>query len=138
MTLASQHPTYDMLLKLLEIYTDRVDPMIKTLHLPTFRRSLLSVAREPETASRALQALIFAFYLITVQSLEEDECQKMLKEKKMTLFRKFRSAASQALRRAKFMQTSDTTTLRAYLLYIVSVPFLCLESIVWAESFRFP
>lgn len=111
-----------MVQKLLEIFADRVDPMIKTLHVPTFRKSLLEAVRQPEKAAKPLQALIFAFYLITVQSLDDNECQRMLGEKKIAIFRRFKRTADEALRKAKFMQTNNTTTLRAYLLYMVSLP----------------
>lgn len=127
-TLPRQHPTYEKVLKLLDVYTDRVDPMIKTLHLPTFRVSLLEAVRQPENVAKPLQALIFAFYVINVQSLDDDECQRILGEKKIAVFRRFKRAAGEALRKAKFMQTSDSTTLRAYLLYIVSIFSLCRQA----------
>ncbi|KND92686.1 hypothetical protein TOPH_02721 [Tolypocladium ophioglossoides CBS 100239] len=37
--IASLHPPYRVLLKLWDIYVDRVDPPLKILHLPTFKES---------------------------------------------------------------------------------------------------
>ncbi|KAH7309934.1 putative C6 transcription factor [Rhexocercosporidium sp. MPI-PUGE-AT-0058] len=120
-TLASLHPPYHVLLKLREIYVDRVDPLMKILHLPTFWSSLTNALQHPEDISKSLEALISAFYLATITSLEEDECRGLLGEEKSAIFARHERVARRALRTAGFLHTSSPVTLRAYVMFLMGV-----------------
>jgi hypothetical protein len=126
--LASLHPSIQILPKLWDIYVDRADPLMKLLHLPTFWTSLMNALRTPQHIPKSLQALIFAFYLATISSLEDDECQSLLGGPKSIIFTRFKRAARQALINAGFLHTSSPTTLRAYAIFIVSHKSRCF---VW-------
>jgi hypothetical protein len=118
--LASLHPSIQMLPKLWDIYVDRADPLMKLLHLPTFWSSLTNALQHPQQISKSLQALLFAFYLATISSLEEDECQSLLGGPKSITFTRYKRAARQALINAGFLHTSSPMTLQAYAIFIVS------------------
>jgi len=118
--ISTLHPSMQILLKLWEIYIDRADPLMKILHLPTFWTSLTNTLHNPHHVSKSLQALIFAFYLIVISSLEEGECLSLLGESKPDIFCRYKHAARKALMNAGFLHTSSPTTLRAYILFIVS------------------
>jgi hypothetical protein len=113
------HPPYHTLLKLWDIYADRVDPLMKILHLPMFWSSLTHALQHPQSISKSLEALIFAFYLATIVSLEEDECQGLLGQKSIVLAR-YELATRRALRRAGCLQTSSPMTLQAFVMFLVS------------------
>jgi hypothetical protein len=126
--LASLHPSFQILPKLWAIYVDRADPLMKLLHLPTFWTSLTNALQHPQHVSKSLQALVFAFYLATISSLEEDECQSLLGGPKSITVTRYKRAARQALINAGFLQTSSPITLRAYAIFIVSCRSRCF---VW-------
>ncbi|KAI1778402.1 putative C6 transcription factor [Hypoxylon cercidicola] len=117
--LRSLHPPFQILPKLRDIYVDRVDPMIKILHVPTFWTTLTDGLRHPHKLSRSLEAEIFAFYLATISSLKEDECQNLFAASKSVLYSRYRLATRQALINAGFLSTSNPATLRAYAIFIM-------------------
>jgi hypothetical protein len=119
-TLAHLHPCHSTLVKLWDIYVDRVDPFLKIIHLPTFWSSLLAAIKNPKTVAKSLEALICAFYLTVIASLEEEECRDLLGGTTVNIFPRFELAARRALRSAGFLYTTSTATLSAYLLYLVS------------------
>lgn len=112
-------PPTRLLADIYEIYLERVDPLTKVLHLPTFRSSLADAVQYPQNVSRSLKAVILAFHLIVVAALGEDECQNMLGESKSTMFTKYRLAARRALLRAGLLDTSNPETLQAYIIFMV-------------------
>jgi hypothetical protein len=118
--LTSLHPSLPILSKLRDLYIDRVDPLVKILHLPTFWTALTNGLRNPQGTSKSLEAVAFNFYLVTIRSLNEDECQSLFGLPKSVLFSRYRQASQQALVDAGFLSTSDPTTLRAYALFMVS------------------
>ncbi|KAE9372518.1 putative fungal-specific transcription factor [Stipitochalara longipes BDJ] len=119
--LASLHPSVKILSKLWDAYIDRADPLMKVLHLPTFWTSLTNALHHPHHVSKSLQALLFAFYLVTISSLEEGECQSLFGGPKPAIFAQYKRAARKALINAGFLHTSSPTTLRAYALFIMAV-----------------
>lgn len=118
--LASLHPPFELLPKLKEIYTDRVDPLMKLLHLPTFWVALASALQQPQAISKSFEAAIFAFYLAAISAMREDECQTMFATQKSIIFSRYRVATRQALVNADFLSTSNPMTLRAYAIFMVS------------------
>ncbi|KAI1088431.1 putative C6 transcription factor [Rostrohypoxylon terebratum] len=117
--LAELHPPPHVLPKLREIYLDRADPLIKILHFPTFWSALTDGLRSPRDISQSLEALIFAFYLTTVNALKADECQNLFGTSLSVTYARYRSAARQALVNAGFLSTSSPMTLRAYMMFIM-------------------
>ncbi|KAE8386135.1 putative fungal-specific transcription factor [Aspergillus alliaceus] len=120
-SLAKLHPSGQVLSKLKVIYVDRVDPMMKILHLPTFWTAITNALRHPQNLTNDLEAAIFAFYLSTISALEEDECQNLFGALKSVLYQRYRLALRQALVKAGFLSTSSPTTLRAYAMFMLCV-----------------
>ncbi|KAH8701041.1 putative C6 transcription factor [Talaromyces proteolyticus] len=118
--LARLHPHHDILHKLREIFTDRVDPLIKILHFPTFWAAL-SNGLQHSRLSKSLEAGVFAFYLVTIGAMQEDECRDMFGAEKATIFSRYRHATRQALINARFLSTSSSMTLQAYAIFMMTV-----------------
>ena len=118
--LASLHHPFHVVQKMLDVYVDRVDPLMKLLHIPTFWTTITKAFQNPRDMSKSLEALIFAFYLATITSLEDDECYCLLGEPKPTIRARYKAAARQGLINASFLKTSSLMTLQAYLLFLVS------------------
>ncbi|GFF89694.1 uncharacterized transcriptional regulatory protein C139.03 [Aspergillus udagawae] len=119
--LASLHPSVQILPKLRDIYADRVDPLDKILHLPTFSTALENGLRHPAERSKSLEAMMFAFYLAVVSTLNEDECQDLFGLSESVVYSRYRLATRQALVDARFLSTSDPITLQAYVLFMMCV-----------------
>lgn len=117
--LASLHPPLQILVKLQEVYTDRVDLLIKILHLPTFWPSVMDVLHNPQNVSKSLEALVFSFYLTTISFMDEAECLSMLGTQKSFLYMRYRLASRLALVNARFLSTSSPMTLQAYAMFMV-------------------
>ena len=66
-------------------------------------------------------AFLFALYLLSVLSLSEDECLKMLGAKKSILLAQYQMLCEQALAGCDFLGSSSMTTIEASLMYIVGV-----------------
>jgi hypothetical protein len=117
------HLDFQILPRLREIYVDRVDPLMKILHLPTFWTALTNGRRHPQNLSQSLEAEVFVFYLATISTLKEDECQDLFGVQKSVMVSRYRLAARQALVTAGFLSTSSPMTLRAYAIFMVSCTY---------------
>lgn len=67
------------------------------------------------------QAFVFALYLLSVLSLTEDECLRMLGQEKPILLSQYQMLCEQALAGCDFLGSSSMTTIEASLMYIVGV-----------------
>lgn len=113
------HASPQLLSKFKEVYADRVDPMMKILHLPTFWVAVTNALRHPHNIPKSLESLIFAFYLVTVSSLKEDECQSLFGVSLSAIMSRYRVATRQALINARFLSTSNLMTLQAFSIFTV-------------------
>ncbi|EHK22953.1 uncharacterized protein TRIVIDRAFT_191560 [Trichoderma virens Gv29-8] len=119
--LSKLHASPPLLAKLKEVFTDRVDPMMKVLHLPTFWILMANALRRPHNMPKSLESLIFAFYLVTVSSLKEEESQDLFGAPTSVIISRYRLATRQALVNARFLSTSNFMTLQAFAIFTVCV-----------------
>ncbi|KAL6857306.1 fungal-specific transcription factor domain-containing protein [Trichoderma novae-zelandiae] len=120
-SLAKLHPSTPLLSRLKDIYKDRVDPMMKILHLPTFWAALTNALRRPLEIPKSLESLIFAVYLVTISSLKEEEAQNLFGAPLSAIVKRYRIATRQALVNARFLSTSNLKTLQAFSIFTICV-----------------
>ncbi|KAI1468562.1 putative C6 transcription factor [Daldinia caldariorum] len=119
--IASLHPSLPTLEKMKEIFVDRVDPLMKILHIPTFWTVLTDVPRNPQGhRPRSLEALIFSFYFVVITSLTDKEAREIFGIEKSVLHSRYRLATRRALVNAGFLSTSSPMTLQAYAIFMMS------------------
>ncbi|KAI8958637.1 putative C6 transcription factor [Daldinia sp. FL1419] len=118
---ASLHPSPPILAKMKEVFLDRVDPLTKILHVPTFWTALTDALQNPHNRFRSLEALMFSFYFVVVTSLSDDECRNLFGIEKSVLHSRYRLATRQALVNAGFLSTSSPMTLQAYAIFMMCV-----------------
>lgn len=118
--LASLHLPSHILQTFYNTYRERVDPLMTLLHLPTFWSTLTDSLKNPQDMSRSHEALIFSFYLVTIISLEDDECSSLLEEQKAVMTARYSAATRQALINANLLKSSNLMTLQAYAIFLVS------------------
>ncbi|KAL9079982.1 MAG: hypothetical protein Q9157_001179 [Trypethelium eluteriae] len=134
--LASFYPSFEILPKLREIYADRVDPMMKILHLPTFWTALMNGLRHPQDLSKSLEAAIFAFCCAAISALKEDECETLFGLQKSVMYTRYRVATRQALVNAGFLSTSSPMTLRAYAIFMLLSAAELIDKMCVRNSYR--
>ncbi|OAQ96455.1 hypothetical protein LLEC1_00984 [Akanthomyces lecanii] len=115
------HPPMPVLRTLKDIYVDRVDPLMKIMHMPTFWASVLQVVEKGEKVSKPIEAIIFCFYFGTISILQENECEKLFRQSKKALFAKYRAIARHTLKKADLISTSSPMTLRAFCVFLMGL-----------------
>ncbi|KAI0376683.1 putative C6 transcription factor [Hypomontagnella monticulosa] len=118
--LVDLHPPLHIFPKLRDVYVNRVDPLVKILHVPTFEAMLLDGLRNQDLP-KGLEAAAFAYYLSIVSALKEDECKDIFGEHRDSLHLRYKRAARRALVNAGFLSTSNLMTLRAYAIFLMCV-----------------
>lgn len=134
--LPNLHPPFPTLQKMWDIYVDRVDPLTKVLHLPTFWPTLINTLQNPQELPKSLEALIFAFYYTITSACSGDECQAIWGERQAIISTRYKHAARQALINAEFLKTTSLITLQAFAIFLVcytSYSLLSLTSAGWSE-----
>ena len=111
--LPSQIPLY------WETYKDRVDPLVKVLHIPTIEATVLSAASHLSNLSKGFEALLFAIYYGATTSLNAQDCVQILGEEKSILLARYRFAIEQALARANFLTTEEIIVLQAFVIFLI-------------------
>lgn len=117
--LRNWHPPLPCLHTLKDIFIDRVDPLMKMMHMPTFWPVILQAAQKGEEISRSMEAAVFCFYFGTISVIQEKECENLFKESKKVVFAKYRVIARHTLKKANLLSTSSPMTLRAFCLFMV-------------------
>ncbi|KAF2123215.1 hypothetical protein BDV96DRAFT_15587 [Lophiotrema nucula] len=114
-------PSFVLLSRIKDVFMDRGDPLMKILHMPTFWAALTNAMQHPRDTPKATEAILFAFCLVTVSTLNDEECLTLLGVEKAVLTPRFRLATRHALVGAKFLKTSDPTILQAYLMFMMGL-----------------
>ncbi|RYP65743.1 hypothetical protein DL769_006237 [Monosporascus sp. CRB-8-3] len=125
-SVTDQHPPAIQIFQLWQMYLDNANPLFKLTHTPTLQVRIIEASAAIDKVSRSLEALMFAIYLIAVNSITEEEALATFNEEKLALIAKYHHATQQALINADFMRTPDLTLLQAYLLY-------CIGSRQWVD-----
>lgn len=120
------HPPAIRIFQLWQIYIDNVNPLLKISHVPTLQVQIVEVAADLANAPKSLEALMFSIYLISVNSMSDDEVQNTFGEDKIILLGRYHEGAQQALINAGFMRSNEITVLQAYVLYLVRLIFCVL------------
>jgi hypothetical protein len=121
-TIRSLHPDPVQIFKLWQSYLDNINPLVKVFHAPTVQQLILDSTGNLDDVPRNVEALLFAMYCISVESLSEGECMAMLRQPKSSALRLFRYGAQCALTNASLLRSSDLLVLQAFTLFIVGRP----------------
>ncbi|KAK8105714.1 Aurofusarin cluster transcription factor aurR2 [Apiospora kogelbergensis] len=124
-SITDQHPSAIHIFQLWQVYLTNVSSLLKMTHTPTLQGRIIEASASLGKASKSLEALMFAIYLMAVTSLQDDEVLEMFNEGRPVLLKKYYLACQQALLNASFMRNPDLTILQAYTLYLFGVrPFI--------------
>jgi hypothetical protein len=132
--LYSLHPSAVQIKHLWEVFTKRIDPLVKILHKPTVQLIITRIIESSETLQRldrATEALVFAVYFSAVTSMTDDELVESLGGNKKIITAKYRQAAEDALMNANFLNTQEVLTLQSFILYLACVRWCEDTRMVW-------
>jgi hypothetical protein len=115
------HPNTIQIFQLWNTFLDGVNPLTKTIHVPTLQQQILNAASDLSSLSREMEALMFSIYSSALLCMQVDEVQKYFKESKSTLLARYRQCAQQALVNAGVLGTSELMVLQAFVLFIVCI-----------------
>lgn len=116
----------DLVAQLCHVYNLQVDPIVKILHRPTLNAFLVDSQGflDYDIQDSSPAALRAAVCYAAVVSMTEEQCKAKFSSPKSTVLPEFRNACDMALSRAGLLTTTDITVLQAFVLYLVSPPFL--------------
>lgn len=101
------------------IFLERVNPLTKLIHVPSMQQFVVEASGRHSSVPMNSQALLFSIYLISTVTLTESESLEMLHMTRDDALHKFTLGTKAALYRAKFLETFDTTILKALVLFLV-------------------
>ncbi|KAI1752947.1 hypothetical protein F4782DRAFT_499216 [Xylaria castorea] len=101
-----------------ETFVENVDPFIKVLHVPTTGRIIKEAKGKFSSMTRGVEALLFAISLAAITSLQEDEARENFGEDRKTLLARLRLGTEQALSLAGVLNTTDISTVQAFIIYL--------------------
>ncbi|THX40346.1 hypothetical protein D6D10_03572 [Aureobasidium pullulans] len=117
--LLSLHPIAGQIETYWNVYKERVDPLVKVLHIPTIEPTVLASASHLANLSKSFEALLFAIYYGATTSLSEEDCINKLGEEKGLLLSRYRFGVEQALARANFLTTEEMMVVQAIVIFLI-------------------
>ena len=76
------------------VYKERVDPLVKVLHIPSIEPTVLTAASHLANLSKGFEALLFAVYYGAATSMSAEDCLSKLGEERNVLLARYRFALS--------------------------------------------
>lgn len=125
------HPLPSQIELYWELYKDRVDPLVKVLHIPTLEPTVLSAASRLSNLSKGFEALLFTIYYGTVTSLNAEDCLSKLGEERSVLLARYRFAVEQALARTNFLTSEEMIVLQAFVIFLICLRRNCDARVIW-------
>ncbi|KAF4552830.1 Fungal specific transcription factor domain-containing protein 15 [Elsinoe fawcettii] len=113
------------------IYKDRVDPLVKVLHIPSITPTILTSASHLANLSKGFEALLFAIYYGATTSLSPEECLSRLGEERSVLLSRYRFAVEQALARANFLTAEELVILQAFVIFLMCLRRNSDARVIW-------
>ncbi|KAJ4299739.1 hypothetical protein N0V90_004985 [Kalmusia sp. IMI 367209] len=120
-TLRAFHPNPGQIFKLWQVYLDNINPLVKVFHAPSVQQVISNASGNLDDVPKNVEALMFAIYACSVESLSNSECVAILGDSKAVVNQRFRTAGHLALIRSSFLKTSDSMVLQALVLFITSL-----------------
>ncbi|KAL1841894.1 hypothetical protein VTJ49DRAFT_6416 [Mycothermus thermophilus] len=129
--LASLWPERGQVTRLWQYYLERVNPLIKIIHVPTLQPLVDASSWGFGGVPKNVEALLFSIFLMTVVSMTPEECKVILDSSKEEALQTFSLAVRLSLIRINFLRSSDLTVLQALMHYLVSLHGRYNRHAVW-------
>ncbi|KAI0381623.1 fungal-specific transcription factor domain-containing protein [Hypomontagnella monticulosa] len=117
--LLTYHPSHKDAMKLWAAHVQNVEPLCKVLHIPTTARMVETVSRQPASASKPYECLLFSIYHIAIFSMTDDDCVREFGQPRTALLDKYQFAVRQALVNASWLKTTEMVVIQAMVLFLI-------------------
>ncbi|KAM0350615.1 hypothetical protein ACHAPU_003101 [Fusarium lateritium] len=134
LNLADDVPLPFQILRLWQVFLERVNPVTKMIHTPTTEQLIISAMTNHSDVSNKSRALLFAIYLASVISLSDEEAMTTLNLRKDEAIQRFTKGLKTALSKVNFLRNYDMIVLQALVLYLISLRGRSNHDAVWVLS----
>ncbi|KAJ5115917.1 hypothetical protein N7456_000265 [Penicillium angulare] len=107
------------ILSLWQIFLQRVDPVLKIIHVPTVQQKIVDVVTGRHPASVEVEALIGSICYSAVITASVEECQRYFTKDREELLNGYRIAVANSLQSANHLTSTDMIPLQAFVISIV-------------------
>ncbi|KAK5654788.1 hypothetical protein OQA88_6824 [Cercophora sp. LCS_1] len=114
-------PEAGHVLRLWQVYLDRVNPLTKIIHVPTLQPYLAEAISRSQNVPKSVEALLFSIFVMATISLTPDECQSLLGQSREEALQRYTQGVRLTLLRMNFLTSNDLTTLQALVIYLISL-----------------
>ncbi|OHW89625.1 fungal specific transcription factor domain-containing protein [Colletotrichum incanum] len=108
-------------LRLWQVFLERVNPMIKIVHVPSLEPLVFEAATDRFNLSTDFEALICSINVVAIMALSESESIQMLKLEKSKALCNSMFALKKALTKIDFLRKYNITILQCLVLYLLSL-----------------
>ncbi|KAH6686793.1 fungal-specific transcription factor domain-containing protein [Plectosphaerella plurivora] len=110
-------PSANDIIVLWRIYLDRVDPVTKIIHVPSFRPHIIDAAAGFRNMSPQKKGLLFAMFTVACLALSRQEHLDLLGRRKEDTIDAYSASFKAVLVRYGYLNNYDLDTLRSLVLY---------------------
>ena len=120
-----KHPSSEHITLLFDLYFTNMDPIYKILHKPTVELFMKEAVQDLDNipGGRAMEALMFAIYFASINSLTKEQCVTLLEEERSVLWARSKQNVERALVKADLLNTTELPTLQAFVIFLVCLSF---------------
>ncbi|CAG2012903.1 unnamed protein product [Fusarium graminearum] len=122
------------ILRLWQIFLNRVNPLSKMVHGPSTEQLIISAMTNPIEMPQKSRALLFSICLVSVVSLSKEEAKSTLNLHKNEAIRRFTDGLKTALNKVNYLRNYDMPVLQALILYLISLQGRSNHDAVWVLS----
>ncbi|KAI1423634.1 fungal-specific transcription factor domain-containing protein [Xylaria sp. FL1777] len=117
-SLRDMHPSTELSMKLFQLFSDNVLPLVRIFHTTSLIRLFWGAAATTDSLDKDTEALLFAIYYSAVISIDPIQCANIVGAPRSVVVDRYRFATEQALARANLLNAHSTVLLQAAILYI--------------------
>ncbi|KAL4891993.1 hypothetical protein BDV59DRAFT_180644 [Aspergillus ambiguus] len=118
--LKNLHPEPVRIIRLWQVYLENINPMFMVTHTPTLQGRIIDAASNVADIEPVTEALMFSIYCISIQSMTEEDCQRVLSSSRKDILAACQFGCEQALLNCGVSRTNNRECLTALFLYFVS------------------
>ncbi|KAK5168131.1 uncharacterized protein LTR77_006699 [Saxophila tyrrhenica] len=122
-------PPVEQLFSLWQLFIDRVDPLLKILHVPTTQRQIFQASSQMMEDDPGFTALMFAICYAAISSTQNG----LASEREATLTR-YRHGLQSALVRAEFLSRPTLYSLQALVLFLICARHHTDRTYIWSVT----
>ncbi|KAL3299634.1 fungal specific transcription factor domain-containing protein [Colletotrichum asianum] len=109
------------MLRLWQVFLERVNPMTKVIHVPSLEPLVFEAATDHGNVAPDFEALLCSINVLAILALSEAESEQILNVPKNAALRKASLALKKAVSKVDFLRKYNLTILQCLVLYLVSL-----------------